>query len=114
MSGYKRPSSNTSTNSTRANNLIISIAPWNAIKRKGSSTNCGSRKPVAGLAAQPRAQQLHEAQKQLDQLQLEQQLHRVQQDLKLHAIEREPNPLRRQQQIRELELQQQRQFLQDQ
>jgi hypothetical protein len=38
----------------------------------------------------------------------------VQQDLKLNAIEREPNPLRRQQQLRELELQQQMQFLQDQ
>jgi hypothetical protein len=49
----------------------------------------------------------------LDQLKLEQQLNRVQQDLQLHAIEREPNPLRRQQQIRDLELQQHMQFLQD-
>src|SRR5262245_47095232 len=67
-----------------------------------------------GLAAQPRAQQLHETQKQLDQLKLEQQLHRVQQDLKLNDIAREPNPWRRQQQLREFELQQQMQFLQDQ
>jgi hypothetical protein len=67
-----------------------------------------------GFAAQSRAQQLNETQKQLDQLQLEQQLNRVQQDLKLNAIEREQNPFRRQKQIRELELQQQMQFLQDQ
>src|SRR6266478_8488756 len=38
-----------------------------------------------GLAAQPRAQQLNETQRQLDQLKLEQQLNRVQQDLKLNA-----------------------------
>jgi hypothetical protein len=38
----------------------------------------------------------------------------VQQDLKLNEIEREQNPFRRQKQIRELELQQQMQFLQDQ
>src|SRR5215467_10611657 len=50
MSRYRRPSSNKSTNSTSANNLILSIAPWNSIKRKGSSTNCGSRKPVAPVS----------------------------------------------------------------
>ena len=38
----------------------------------------------------------------------------MQQDLKLHEIEREPNPFHRQKQLRELELQQQMQFLQDQ
>ena len=67
-----------------------------------------------GLAAQPRAQQLNETQKQLDQLKLEQQRNRVQHELKLNDIEREHNPLRRQEQIRELQLQQQMQFLQDQ
>jgi hypothetical protein len=67
-----------------------------------------------GLAPQPRAQQLNETQKQLDQLKLEQQLNRVQQELQLNDIEREHNPLRRQEQIRALQLQQQMQFLQDQ
>ena len=37
-----------------------------------------------GLAAQPRLQQLNETQKQLDQLKLEQQLNRVQHELKLN------------------------------
>src|SRR5256712_14049633 len=44
-----------------------------------------------GLAAQPRAQQLNETQRQLDQLKLEQQLHRVQHELQLNHIEREHN-----------------------
>jgi hypothetical protein len=67
-----------------------------------------------GLAAQPRAQQLNETQRQLDQLKLEQQLKSLQHELKLNQIEREANPLRRQEQLRELQLQQQMQFLQDQ
>jgi hypothetical protein len=71
-----------------------------------------ARRP--GLAAQPRAQQLNETQKQLDQLKLEQQLNRVQQELKLNDIAREPHLVRRRNQIRELQLQQQMQFLQDQ
>jgi len=66
-----------------------------------------------GIAAHARAQ-CNETQKQLDQHTLEQQLQRVQQDLKLHAIAREHNPLRRQQQISELALQQHMQCLQEQ
>src|SRR5262245_43886357 len=31
---------------TSANSLIISIAPWNSIKHKGSSTSFGTRQPV--------------------------------------------------------------------
>jgi len=38
----------------------------------------------------------------------------VQQELQLNHIEREPNLLRRQEQLRDLQLQQQMQFLQDQ
>ena len=67
-----------------------------------------------GLAAQPRAQQLNETQRQLDQLKLEQQLNRVQHELNINQIKREQNPLRRQEQLRELQFQQQMQFLQDQ
>ena len=68
-----------------------------------------------------RAQDLNETQRQLDRLRHQAASRpglaaqpRAQQDLKLHAIERESNPLRRQQQIRDLEFQQHRQFLQDQ
>ena len=71
-----------------------------------------ARRPV--LTAQPRAQQLHETQRQLDQLKLEQQCNRMQHALQLHHIAREHNPLRRQAQLRELQFQQHRQFLQDQ
>jgi len=38
----------------------------------------------------------------------------VQHELKLNQMERESNPLRRQEQLRDLQLQQQMQFLQDQ
>ena len=67
-----------------------------------------------GLAAPPRTQQLSETQRQLDQLKLEQQLNGVQHELKLNEIAREHNPFRRQEKIKELKLQQQIQFLQDQ
>ena len=67
-----------------------------------------------GLAAPPRTQQLSETQRQLDQLKLEQQLNGVQHELKLNEIAREHNPFRRQKKIKELKLQQQIQFLQDQ
>jgi hypothetical protein len=57
-----------------------------------------------GLAAQLREQQLNQTQRQLDQLKLEQQLHRVQHELHMYHIAREHNPLRRQEQLRALQL----------
>ena len=67
-----------------------------------------------GLAAQLREQQLNETQKQLDQLKNDQQRSQLQYELKLNDIARAHNPFRRQEQLRDLQLQQQMQFLQDQ
>ena len=63
----------------------------------------------------PTAQQrTHELQGRLDQLRNQQQLERVQRELELNQIQREQNTFRQQEQIRELQRQQQMDFLRDQ